>query len=85
MTWETYRATALRQLPRGANVEERRSGIAVTVPCQEGHEERIDFGKLLPADAILKAIKQRGWRIKGNKAICPKHGAINRKDENVSM
>lgn len=83
MTWETYHAANIRQLPRGARLEGRPHGIAVTLPCKHGHDVEVEFGKLMPANGIYKALQQRGWKFPGARSICPEHANNNRKESNV--
>jgi hypothetical protein len=73
MTWETYHAATIRQLPRGSEINKAKQGVEITFQCKHGHSETVSFGGLMPAQGVKKAMKNRGWKFYGGKCTCPAH------------
>lgn len=85
MTWESYHAPTLRQLPKGSAVVARPGGIRATLPCKHGHSVDVDFGVMMPAAGIIKTLNKRGWKISKSRCLCPKHAAAKPKGQEMTQ
>ena len=64
MSWDTYSADVLRELPKGSRVEKgRRHTVTIHIRCHDGNFVEHTFNQHLAPERMRRVLTQNGWRI----------------------